>query len=60
MEFFYREMRSRHRVLLDADGGPEGGRWNFDAENRKGWPKTPAGRAGPGLMPPPTRSRRTR
>ena len=53
MEFFYREMRRRHGVLLDADGGPEGARWNFDAENRKGWPKTPAGRAGPGLIAPP-------
>ena len=35
MEDFYREQRVRHGVLLDADGGPEGGRWNFDAENRR-------------------------
>ncbi|MEK8053119.1 cryptochrome/photolyase family protein [Ideonella sp. DXS22W] len=35
MEWFYREMRQRHGVLLDADGQPEGGRWNFDAENRE-------------------------
>ncbi len=48
MEFFYREMRRTHRVLLDGDGGPEGGQWNFDAENRKGYPN-----AGPGLIPPP-------
>ena len=48
METFYREMRRRHRVLLDADGKPEGGRWNFDAENRKGWPKGRAGKAGRG------------
>ncbi len=53
MEFFYREMRRRYSVLLSADGKPEGGRWNFDAENRKGWPKTPAGKAGPGLIPAP-------
>ena len=53
MEFFYREMRHRYRILLAADGKPEGGRWNFDAENRKGWPKTPAGKAGPGLIPAP-------
>ena len=57
MEFFYREMRRRHRVLLDAGTGreasPEGGRWNFDTENRKGWPKAPASRAGPGLISPP-------
>lgn len=48
MEAFYREMRRRHRVLLDADGKPEGGRWNFDAENRKGWKKPRTGKAGKG------------
>ena len=53
MEFFYREMRRRHHVLLDAEGGPEGGRWNFDDENRRGWPKAPASRAGPGPIAPP-------
>jgi deoxyribodipyrimidine photolyase-related protein len=37
MEYFYREMRRRYKLLLDADGEPEGGRWNFDAENRSGW-----------------------
>jgi len=35
METMYRQMRVRHRVLLDSDGEPEGGQWNFDAENRK-------------------------
>ena len=39
MEFFYRDMRRRHALLLD-DGEPAGGRWNFDAENRK---RLPAG-----------------
>jgi deoxyribodipyrimidine photolyase-related protein len=34
MEYFYRDMR-RKTGLLMADGEPEGGRWNFDAENRK-------------------------
>lgn len=34
MEFFYREMRKRHQVLM-AGNTPEGGQWNFDAENRK-------------------------
>ncbi len=50
MEFFYREMRRRHAVLLDAAGGPEGGEWNYDAENRKSF-----GREGPQAltMPPP-------
>jgi deoxyribodipyrimidine photolyase-related protein len=51
MEFFYREMRRNYAVLLDPKaakpGEPEGGQWNFDAENRKGYPK-----GGPGLIPP--------
>ncbi len=34
MEFFYREMRRKTGVLMDG-AGPAGGRWNFDAENRK-------------------------
>ena len=51
MEFFYREMRRRHRVLMEGDepsgAQPEGGQWNFDADNRKGYPAS-----GPGLIPP--------
>jgi deoxyribodipyrimidine photolyase-related protein len=35
MEDFYREQRRRFDVLLDANGEPEGGRWNFDADNRR-------------------------
>ena len=34
MEFFYREMRRKTGLLMNGDK-PEGGRWNFDAENRK-------------------------
>jgi deoxyribodipyrimidine photolyase-related protein len=34
MEYFYREMRRKTGLLMDGDQ-PEGGRWNFDAENRK-------------------------
>ncbi len=37
MEFFYREMRRRTGLLMDGDA-PVGGRWNFDAENRKALP----------------------
>jgi deoxyribodipyrimidine photolyase-related protein len=44
MEHFYRHMRRRHRLLLDADGQPEGGQWNFDHDNRKPWPGTPPSR----------------
>ncbi|MBX9705447.1 MAG: cryptochrome/photolyase family protein [Gammaproteobacteria bacterium] len=35
MEFFYREMRKKYKILLDAEGDPEGGAWNYDKENRK-------------------------
>jgi deoxyribodipyrimidine photolyase-related protein len=34
MEFFYREMRRKSGLLMDGDK-PEGGKWNFDADNRK-------------------------
>ena len=38
MEFFYRQMRRAKGVLMEGDE-PVGGRWNFDAENRKPPPK---------------------
>ena len=41
MEFFYRELRRRHAILLEPDGEPRGGRWNFDLENRAKWPGDP-------------------
>jgi deoxyribodipyrimidine photolyase-related protein len=37
MEFFYRDMRRRHGFLMDG-AAPAGGKWNFDAENRKSLP----------------------
>lgn len=49
MEYFYREMRRRHRVLLDDDA-PAGGRWNFDTANRSAFPKD-----GPIGLPQPPR-----
>jgi deoxyribodipyrimidine photolyase-related protein len=45
MEYFYREMRRKHRVLMDGDA-PVGGEWNFDSENRKSF-----GKAGPQGIP---------
>ncbi|MBP5953835.1 cryptochrome/photolyase family protein [Pseudomonas sp. P42] len=39
MEYFYREMRRKSRMLLNGDGTPVGGAWNFDADNRKSLPK---------------------
>ena len=47
LEYFYREMRRRHHVLLTPEGEPEGGEWNYDADNRK-----PFGAQGPGAVPP--------
>jgi len=40
MEYFYREMRKKYSILIEKDGTPIGGRWNFDKENRKPPPKT--------------------
>ncbi|MEW6995115.1 cryptochrome/photolyase family protein [Colwelliaceae bacterium MEBiC 14330] len=34
MEFFYRYMRKRFKVLIDQDKQPEGGQWNYDQQNR--------------------------
>ncbi len=48
MEYFYREQRRRHQVLMDGDE-PVGGQWNFDADNREAF-----GAAGPGAVPPRT------
>ncbi len=47
MEFFYREMRRKTGVLMEGRE-PAGGKWNFDAENRKSF-----GKKGPGLLLPP-------
>ena len=35
LEYFYREMRRRYDILMEPDGKPTGGRWNYDADNRK-------------------------
>jgi deoxyribodipyrimidine photolyase-related protein len=34
MEYFYREMRRKTGLLMDGDK-PEGGKWNYDHDNRK-------------------------
>ena len=48
MEYFYREQRKRHGVLMQGND-PTGGQWNFDADNREAFPA-----AGPGALPPRT------
>ena len=51
LEFFYRELRRRHRILLDDAGEPLGGQWNFDHDNRGSF-----GREGPPAdLPAPRR-----
>lgn len=36
---FYKNERERLGVLLDENGKPEGGKWTYDTENRKKYPK---------------------
>ncbi|MBA0915599.1 MAG: cryptochrome/photolyase family protein [Nitrospira sp.] len=45
LEYFYRELRQRHDILMDGDQ-PAGGQWSFDAVNREAF-----GPQGPGLVP---------
>ena len=40
LETYYRRMRKRHAVLLNKDGSPTGGEWNFDNENRETFGKS--------------------
>jgi deoxyribodipyrimidine photolyase-related protein len=47
-ENFYRRQRRHHRILLDQQDNPLGGRWNFDQENRRAF-----GRQGPPAIPAP-------
>lgn len=48
LEYFYRHMRKKHGVLVDEDGQPDGGEWNFDQDNRESF-----GSDGPGALPQP-------
>ena len=48
LEDFYRWQRRRLEILIEPDGEPVGGRWNFDDENRlpppkdgRSWPSPP-------------------
>ncbi len=49
MEYFYREQRRRHGVLMQGEAPkdePLGGQWNFDADNREAFDTN-----GPGMVP---------
>lgn len=48
LEQFYRLMRKEHDVLVEPDGKPTGGSWNYDSENRGTF-----GKQGPGTVPLP-------
>ena len=37
METFYRMMRKRYGLLMEGPSKPEGGKWNYDSENRKNY-----------------------
>ena len=39
MESFYQMMRKKYHILIDTDGKPEGGKWNYDVKNRKSLPR---------------------
>ena len=41
MDRFYRHVRKRTGILMDDDGGYEGGKASFDGENRESWPGDP-------------------
>jgi len=36
---FYQQQRVSRNILLEANGKPVGGKWSFDADNRKKYPK---------------------
>lgn len=42
---FYKQQRKKHTILLEESGEPSGGKWTFDTDNRKKYPK--------GKIPPP-------
>ena len=48
LEQFYRVMRKEHHVLIEDDGKPVGGDWNYDKQNRGKF-----GKGGPGEVPAP-------
>lgn len=48
---FYKKERVKHRLLLEDDESPVGGKWSFDGDNRK---KYPRGKIPPAIQYPTT------
>lgn len=48
---YYKQQRKKRNVLLDENGKPQGGKWTFDKENRKKYPK---GKTPPSIQFPDT------
>ena len=40
MANFYKKQRNRFDILMEDDGNPVGGKWSYDAENRKKLPRS--------------------
>ena len=40
LEYWYRQLRQRHAILLEPDASPAGGNWNFDVKNRGAFAKS--------------------
>lgn len=51
MDAFYRRVRKRTGLLLDAVGKPAGGKWSHDADNRKFWSGEPPAPTPPTFEP---------
>ncbi len=54
LEYFYREMRRKLGVLVEPDGKPIGGQWNYDKDNRKRFKTAPDPPAIPRFPPDET------
>lgn len=52
LEYFYRDLRRQHNVLMASAKEPVGGKWNYDHDNRESF-----GKAGPAEIPPPKKFR---